>query len=575
MIDLKPFQEALGRALFFTQRSPERFQRFARAIRADPEAGPETTDREIHARLDSLIGAGQKLITFATEHKLFPVEAGFGRTDALDLIGNQVYGVKDDQNQAVANAPVNYPHLWDTSWFDWVQYNASIRTPMARNIGEALGVMALLKLGDPGPKQLLGTVATSVNVPNLARLENLLGGTDPLSAAPGPEHGLQPPRWNEVMADLTGVTPGSSGLLPDPVAIDPVLALEGRELYRKYCQHCHLHPRDELQAKLRDGTDFDAPWQNFTKPDRVSKKRFLKLRVVDLDVIGTDPNQALNFYRRVVVDKNYPLDPADPPPPGSRPLRVENATIPAATGLYRVTSLIRAREYAALNLYDEEGSKRIEFDRYRSVPETISTDDKASDLAAKLDTGDPATIKGGAAMGDVIQANLGYKARPLDGVWATPPFLHNGSVPTLDDLLRPVAERPAVFATGSTLYDPVKVGYDTAAFPGASRFDTSVSGNRNTGHEFRDLTLEEMENAAGLAPAPNQPEDRRMARALAIPFDDFARLDPGAVRAQIRRFTRAVNLLVPSPDSPLIKGRIGPALDDSERARLLAYLKSI
>ena len=38
-----------------------------------------------------------------------------------------------------------------------------------------------------------------------------------------------------------------------------------------------------------------------------------------------------------------------------------------------------------------------------------------------------------------------YRARPLDGVWATAPYLHNGSVPTLEDMLKPQAERPSKF----------------------------------------------------------------------------------------------------------------------------------
>src|SRR4051812_4296402 len=39
-----------------------------------------------------------------------------------------------------------------------------------------------------------------------------------------------------------------------------------------------------------------------------------------------------------------------------------------------------------------------------------------------------------------VKARLAYKARPLDGVWATPPFLHNGSVPDIEALLGPVAD---------------------------------------------------------------------------------------------------------------------------------------
>jgi hypothetical protein len=76
-----------------------------------------------------------------------------------------------------------------------------------------------------------------------------------------------------------------------------------------------------------------------------------------------------------------------------------------------------------------------------------------------------------------------YKARPLNGTWATSPYLHNGSVPTLYDLLLPVEQRPARFAVGRWGYDPVKVGYvSEGALPGV--LDTSVTGNHNVGHTY-------------------------------------------------------------------------------------------
>ena len=47
----------------------------------------------------------------------------------VNRIGNQVFSVEqnlDPANYAALTAPVAYPHIWDTSWFEWVQYNASI-----------------------------------------------------------------------------------------------------------------------------------------------------------------------------------------------------------------------------------------------------------------------------------------------------------------------------------------------------------------------------------------------------------------------------------------------------------------
>jgi hypothetical protein len=77
-----------------------------------------------------------------------------------------------------------------------------------------------------------------------------------------------------------------------------------------------------------------------------------------------------------------------------------------------------------------------------------------------------------------------YKARPLNGIWATAPYLHNGSVPTLWDLLSPTDERPQVFYVGSRDFDAEKVGITTTEGPGTFRFDTSIQGNWRNGHEF-------------------------------------------------------------------------------------------
>ncbi|MCY1286813.1 hypothetical protein D9M70_357920 [compost metagenome] len=85
-----------------------------------------------------------------------------------------------------------------------------------------------------------------------------------------------------------------------------------------------------------------------------------------------------------------------------------------------------------------------------------------------------------------MQEKRGYKARPLDGIWATPPFLHNGSVPNLFQLLSPLGERAKQFWVGNHEYDPQFAGYRTEEFAGGFLFDTSTTGNSNQGHEFRD-----------------------------------------------------------------------------------------
>jgi hypothetical protein len=78
-----------------------------------------------------------------------------------------------------------------------------------------------------------------------------------------------------------------------------------------------------------------------------------------------------------------------------------------------------------------------------------------------------------------------YKAAPRDGVWATPPFLHNGSVPNLYEMLIPAKERNKKFYIGRE-FDPIKVGLDTTGKSGTSLMDTTLRGNSNAGHSFED-----------------------------------------------------------------------------------------
>jgi hypothetical protein len=81
-----------------------------------------------------------------------------------------------------------------------------------------------------------------------------------------------------------------------------------------------------------------------------------------------------------------------------------------------------------------------------------------------------------------------YEARVLQGIWAAAPYLHNGSVPTLAELLKPAAQRVKQFKIGPA-YDPVNVGLAVEQ----PQFDYTVtttdcsdlsSGNSNCGHEF-------------------------------------------------------------------------------------------
>jgi hypothetical protein len=87
---------------------------------------------------------------------------------------------------------------------------------------------------------------------------------------------------------------------------------------------------------------------------------------------------------------------------------------------------------------------------------------------------------------DIPQVIKVYKARPLAGVWATAPYLHNGSVPNLYEMLVPRERRSRRFFISRMNFDPVMVGLvkDKMADKGFW-FDTFIPGNLNIGHEFR------------------------------------------------------------------------------------------
>lgn len=154
--------------------------------------------------------------------------------------------------------------------------------------------------------------------------------------------------------------------------------------------------------------------------------------MIPLDEIGTDPLTATNFNQRTAV---------------TGPV-LGLGTAAAKDGLKYIGAKIAETNYAQLGVSPAE---QVEWNGYRE---------------------------------DNIVAPLAYRARPLSGMWATPPFLHNGSVPNLYQMLLPAEKRDKTFYTGSREFDPLHVGYQAGKFEGGFLFDTSQQGNSNAGHEF-------------------------------------------------------------------------------------------
>ncbi len=120
--------------------------------------------------------------------------------------------------------------------------------------------------------------------------------------------------------------------------------------------------------------------------------------------------------------------------------------------------------------------------------ETIGTDPGRLDSYSELLSLNQNTLYAGYPWRfKAFRKTQGYANMPLDGIWARAPYLHNGSVPTLRDLLDPAEQRPQVFYRGYDVYDWEKLGFvsnvaeekDQRFF----KFDTRVEGNGNAGHE--------------------------------------------------------------------------------------------
>ena len=272
MIEVAAFQKALGLALAFTDTFPMsvgRYGRFEQRV-----LGPSATDArktDLKKQVDAYMAAARHQLEVTNAGHIYDNAAGFIRTDALARIGNQVFAADTniDANYAVANAPVRYPQIWDASWFNWVQYNSSIADPLARNIGEALGVRAVVKLFGPDASSF----ENSVNMRGLRTIEDLLAGPRPLQ-------GLASPKWPSVFPAL------------DQRKVDA-----GAALYEQRCQQCHLPPRQELIADL-DAIAYDKSHEAKYWWKSASGNWYLKVEDFELDYVGTDPSQATNFKRR-------------------------------------------------------------------------------------------------------------------------------------------------------------------------------------------------------------------------------------------------------------------------------------
>lgn len=525
MVNLGEVERVIGLSIGYTLMLPWRFERFASKLE---EIKGQSVDREklkegLKLALDKIKHQKAQTDGLLAAQGVLDLDEGFGRLDALNRIGNQVFYANflDQKTGELADpllkgnfvrndAPVSFPPIWDTPYFLWAQYDASVLNELVRNAGEALGVAAKINMTAAAPGRPL--FGSSIHLSNVARVEELLRGTDPFSATNKGDrkfNGLTAPRWTDAQEKFRG----------DPAwAIDEKLVEKGRDLYRAHCFECHRGPVND--------PEFDKKWPQDSfwqpeNPDRTAKneKNWVEIggrhyfNVVQLPVaeIGTDSQQS-----RVLTERRVHL--------------------PVSLGVKPVDDLNKAwgcnllpddasDPLFVLALMDVVGKTVDQWNVANGTPDQLKQQmwgPRKNCQNQRIYVNARANI-GGKDKG-VLSLDARYRARPLDGVWATAPYLHNGSVPTLRDMLLPQGERPTSFCVGSRQFDPVNVGLvtkahaDEACAAGLTNFDVSLLGNSNRGHSFEGQET------------------------------DVTKLPPGVV---------------------------GPELNDDERRSLVAYLKTL
>lgn len=453
LADFQGFMETFNRSLTQTLTDDAKFSRFAARV-----LGPDDTSAN---RLQLRGALGQLVARQLEEERLNATDLryGFGRLDAFGHIYNKVALVAGAAAQIArpSDAPVAYPAVWNAPQLDRVQWNAiaqNERLPgfpadqpfdigaLGRNAGEAIGVFADITPVAGAPLQGYGS---SVRIGNLVSMEQLLGR-------------LRPPAWPALFG-----------------APDPTQVAAGQALFGARCQGCH-----ETLAR----TDLSAAIKVKTTPLRLD------------DAQNTDPWAACNAFLKESPSgllQGAPVNYFTGAPLG--------ASAPLSNLL--TTTVVGA-------LAGEKGGvlRAMTFSFFGQQPPPIIVGSMARDRHGFAVPHESLSLKE-QALRRCLSSNaaiVAYKSRPLTGVWAMAPFLHNGSTPTLYDLLLPPDQRPESFYTGAREFDPVKVGYVTAARPdNPFLFRTRdldgamVAGNSNAGHDYGNAAFSEADRAALIA----------------------------------------------------------------------------
>ncbi len=390
------------------------------------------------AELDRVLADVEPILTSMDRDHIVERIQSLLTSEQLIELRNRIYNPAD--------APVSYPFLWDVPQHDYIQWNGRVNNsglgPMARNAGQVIGVFATLDWQERD-----GFTLSSV-----------LGGQGFGSRHIDFQSSIDIRNLRRVENHLRKLT---SPQWPQQVfpKIDKARSLAGARLFAKYCADCHA-------SINRDDSD-----------------RRVVAKMIAVSSVATDSKMAENsrFFSGFsgILRNQYVST-------GAGSLLLEDQAPVVAL-------LSTATRNVVTSPDPDKWLMRRWLERSYDFAYTFLDNEVRSSL--KAGHYDPDITV------DPYASVMAYKARPLNGIWATAPYLHNGSVPTLYDLLLPKKRpgdseegeyRPDEFRVGSREFDTDRVGFKMSGYDGFL-FRTSIWGNHNTGHEY----------ASGRTPLPD------------------------------------------------------------------------
>ena len=218
--------------------------------------------------------------------------------------------------------------------------------------------------------------------------------------------------------------------------INTSLAKRGRVLYKKHCIACHVDI------------------------NRADPKRMIQVRMSTLDEVKSDPMMAQNAILNTGKSGKFEGQPryyvaGDPLPKAAPAIDIANNLMVGVIKNNPLQAYLAQKDANQFGHGDEIHPPKYVNGKIVNMGQEVSQ-----------------------------QVLLAYKARPLNGVWSSAPYLHNGSVPNLYQLLLPAKQRAKQFYLGSMEFDPKQVGFEMTQVKEAFLFDTTLLGNSNAGHEY-------------------------------------------------------------------------------------------